>query len=136
MAAREEAACKSSENSKDSHLRSTDEVNGYFIEAIDGEIGHVAGFVIDDETWAIRYLEVATRDWLPGKKVLVPPSWIESVSWADSKVSVELDRETIKSSPEYDESAPITRGYEDQLYRHYGRPPYWLHEAGHVTARS
>ncbi len=136
MAAREEAACKSTENGEDSHLRSTAEVNGYFIEATDGDIGHVAGLVIDDETWAIRYLEVATRDWLPGKKVLVPPAWIKSVSWADSKVSVDLDRETIKNSPEYDESIPITREYEDQLYRHYGRPPYWLHEAGQVTVRS
>ena len=46
----------------DSHLRSTDEVTGYQIEAADGEIGHVAGFVIDDEDWAIRYMEVATRE--------------------------------------------------------------------------
>jgi hypothetical protein len=23
---------------------------------------------------------------------------------------------------------PITREYENRLYFHYGRPPYWLHE--------
>ena len=46
----------------DPHLRSTDNVRGYEIQAIDGEIGHVEDFVIDDETWAIRYLVVATRN--------------------------------------------------------------------------
>ena len=71
--------------STDSHLRSTEAVTGYNIEATDGEIGHVDGFVVDDEAWAIRYIEVATRNWWPGKKVLVSPAWIERVSWADSK---------------------------------------------------
>ena len=58
----------------DSHLRSTGAVTGYHIEAEDGEIGHVAGFVVDDETWAIRYIEVLTKNWWPGKKVLVSPT--------------------------------------------------------------
>ena len=57
--------------SADSHLRSTEAVTGYQIEAKDGEIGHVDGFVVDDTAWAIRYVEVATRNWWPGKKVLV-----------------------------------------------------------------
>ena len=52
----------------DSHLRSTNEVTGYHIEAADGEIGHVADFIVDDETWAIRYLEVDMRNWWPGKR--------------------------------------------------------------------
>jgi len=119
---------------EDSHLRSTNEVTGYSIEAADGEIGHVAGFVIDDETWAIRYIEVATQNWWPGKKVLLPPAWIKSVSWEDSKVTVNLDRETIKSSPEYNEWTPIARPYEDQLYQHYGKAPYWVRQAEHRTA--
>ena len=120
--------------SADSHLRSTEAVTGYYIEAADGEIGHVDGFVVDDEAWAIRYIEAATRNWWPGKKVLVSPAWIERVSWADSKVYVGLSREAIKNGPEYVESMPITREYEDRLYSHYGRPPYWLHEAEHKSS--
>jgi hypothetical protein len=122
--------------SKDSHLRSTDAVSGYHIEAADGEIGHVNGFLVDDEAWAVRYLEVATRNWWPGKKVLVSPAWIELVSWTDSKVYVGLSREAIKNGPEYVESMPITREYEDRLFRHYGRPPYWQNEAGHKSSYS
>ena len=124
------------EESPDSHLRSTEGVSGYHMEATDGEIGHVDGFVLDDEAWAIRYIEVATRNWLPGKKVLVSPAWIERVSWPESKVYVALSREAIKSAPEYLVSRPITRDYEDRLHFHYGRPPYWLHEAEHKSAFS
>jgi hypothetical protein len=120
--------------SADSHLRSTKAVMGYHIEAVDGEIGHVDGFLVDDEAWAIRYIEVATRNWWPGKKVLVSPAWIESVSWTDSSVYVALSREAIKSAPEYFEPTRITREYEDRLHLHYGRPPYWLHETGHRSS--
>ena len=115
--------------SMDSHLRSSQEVTNYYLEAIDGEIGSVDGFVVDDEAWAIRYIEVATRNWWPGKKVLVSPVWAERVSWEDSKVYVGLTRETIKDAPEYVESMPITREYEKQLHSYYGRPPYWPRDA-------
>ena len=117
--------------SADSHLRSTAAVTGYHIEAMDGEIGHVAGFFMDDETWAIRYIEVATRNWWPGKKVLVSPAWIQKVSWVDSKVYVGLYRDAIQTAPLFVDSVPLTREYEDRLYRHYGQPPYWVHEDEH-----
>ena len=120
----------------DSHLRSTKAVTGYHIEAFDGELGHVDGFIVDDEAWAIRYIEVATKNWWPGKKVLVSPAWIERMSWEDSKVYVGLSREAIKSAPEFVDFTPITRDYENRLYSHYGRPPYWLHEAEHRPSLS
>jgi hypothetical protein len=135
-ASTEATAEKIRRESMDSHLRSTEAVTGYYIEAADGEIGHVDGFVMDDEAWAIRYIEVATRNWWPGKKVLVAPAWIERVSWEDSKVYVGLSREAIQNGPEYIESMPITREYENRLYFHYGRPPYWLHQAEHRSSFS
>ena len=49
-------------------LRSTREVIGYYIEATDGDIGHVEDFLIDDENWATRYMVVDTVNWWPGKK--------------------------------------------------------------------
>jgi hypothetical protein len=126
---REALAEKIGKELTDSHLRSTQAVTGYDIEAADGEIGHVAGFIFDDEAWAIRYIEAATRNWWPGKKVLVSPAWIERVSWIDAKVNVGLTRDAIKTAPEYIESTPITREYENRLHLHYGRPPYWLQAA-------
>jgi len=112
----------------DPHLRSTYDVSSYDIQATDGEIGHVEDFIIDDETWTIRYLIIDTRNWWPGKKVLVSPQWIERVSWDESKVSVNLLCETIKQSPEYTEESLITRDYEIGLHRHYNREGYWVDE--------
>ena len=116
------------EKAWDPHLRSTDNVSGYEIQALDGEIGHVEDFIIDDETWAIRYLVVATRNWWPGKKVLISPQWIERVSWSESKVFVNLTRDAIKRSPEYTEALLLTRDYETGLHHHYNRQGYWVAE--------
>jgi hypothetical protein len=116
----------------DSHLRSNKGVSGYDIQATDGEIGHVCGFILDDHAWNIRYLEVATRNWWPGKKVLISPAWIKRVSWINAKVYVALNREAIQNGPEYVETAAITREYEHRLYSHYGSPPYWVAEEAHT----
>jgi uncharacterized protein YrrD len=106
----------------DPHLRSTWHVTGYGIHASDGEIGHVKDFILDDETWAIFCLVVDTGKWLPGRKVLLAPAWIEQVSWADAMISVDLTRESVRNSPVYDPSQPVSAIYEARLYDHYGRP--------------
>jgi hypothetical protein len=116
------------EKTWDPYLRSTHDVTGHHIQAADGEIGHVEDFIIDDETWAIRYLIIDTRNWWPGKKVLVSLQWIERVSWIESKVFVNLTRETIRQSPEYTEGFLLTRDYETELHRHYNRQGYWVNE--------
>jgi len=110
----------------DPHLRSTQEVAGYHIQASDGSIGHVEDFVVDDVTWDLRYLVVDTRNWLPGRKVLISPQWIVApISWAESTVNVILTREQVKESPVFDPAAPVNREYEARLYDYYGRPSYW-----------
>jgi hypothetical protein len=50
-------AAKQKEQAEDQRLRST-QVTGYYIGANDGEIGHVEDFIIDDESWSIRYIVV------------------------------------------------------------------------------
>lgn len=117
-----EMAVREQEN--DTHLRSVGDVTGYYIEATDGDIGHVEDFIIDDDTWEIRYMVVDTKNWWPGKKVLASPEWIERVSWSDSRVYVDLSREAIKSGPEFD-ADHLNRDYEERLYKHYNRQGYW-----------
>jgi hypothetical protein len=125
VAQAEELQARAGQAPADTHLRSTEAVTGYHIQATDGEIGHVRDFIVDDESWAIRYLEVDTRNLWPGKKVLVSPQWINRVSWADSKVYVDLKTETIQNGPEWVDSVPVTREYEHRLYNYYARSPYW-----------
>ena len=113
----------------DPHLRSTQAVSGYHIQALDGDVGHVADFIIDDESWAIRYLIIDTENWWPGKKVLISPQWIERISWSESTVFVNLRREIIKQSPEYTVEELLDREYEIKLHRHYQRLGYWSDES-------
>ena len=115
----------SHDGNEDPHLRSCNSVRGHHIVASDGEIGHVAGFLVDDFTWSIRYLVIDTSNWWMGHQVLVSPEWIESVSWADSTVTVGLKRDAIKNAPPYDANQPFDRESEALLYRHYSRGGYW-----------
>ncbi|MBN1475198.1 PRC-barrel domain containing protein [Candidatus Sumerlaeota bacterium] len=105
----------------DPDLRSHREVTGYHISAIDGEIGHVEDFIADDSQWCLRHMVIDTRNWLPGRKVLIPTDWVEDVDWEERTVHVSLDRETIRSSPEFDPSLPVSPEHDKQLRDHCGR---------------
>lgn len=110
---------------EDAHLRDVQTVKGYHLKATDGEIGHVDDFLVEDESWAIRYLVVDTSNWLGGRHVLVSPGWVESVSWEESRVHVLVTRQAVKDSPEYVAAGEVTRQYEEDLHAHYGRAGYW-----------
>jgi uncharacterized protein YrrD len=109
----------------DPHLRSSREVIGYHVQATDDEIGHVEDFVVDCDDWAVRYMVVDTRNWLPGRKVIVSPAWVSLIQWAKQVVRVDLTRAQVENAPEFDPSAPVNREYEARLYDYYGRPRYW-----------
>jgi uncharacterized protein YrrD len=111
--------------SNDAHLRSVHEVIGYHINATDGEIGHLEDFLFDDETWQIRYAIVDTKNWWPGKKILLRPQWIERVSWAEREIYAKLSRESIQKAPEWNPDKPFSREYELKLHKHYGYAPDW-----------
>jgi hypothetical protein len=121
LAAAAVARQREEEEPYDAHLRSVNEVNGYHIEAADGEIGHVGDFIVDDRDWAIHFIAVKTGGWLSGRKTLIPPRWIKRISWNESKMFVSLNRRQIATSPEYNGSSPIPREYEESLRRHYGK---------------
>jgi hypothetical protein len=106
-------------------LRSAKEVRGYHIQESDEAIGHVADFIVDDETWQVRYLVIDTRNWWLDMEVLVAPHWASRISWSEKKVFVDLSRQAIKNSPAWNPTAPINREYEARLYDYYGRPVYW-----------
>jgi len=125
---------RAAERNDEPNLRSERQVLGYRIQARDGEIGRVDDFVLDDEEWNFRYLVVNTRNWLPGRKVLVAPLWAEKIRWTEHSVFLDLTRQEVRDSPEYDPGAPVNRRYEERLYDFYGRPKYWLTDK--VSSRS
>jgi hypothetical protein len=120
----------------DPHLRSCNVVMKYHIHATDGDIGHVRAMLLDEETWAIRYLIVDTSNWWLGHQVLIAPQWIQNVSWPDAKVSVGLTREAVKSAPPYEPAGQLDRKQEAWIYAHYRRSGYWADEAMRATTAS
>ncbi len=120
----------------DLHLRSCKAVIGYRIEATDGDIGHVQGLLVDEETWAIRYLIANTSNWWLGHDVLIAPQWIKDVSWPEATVSIDLTRQAVKDAPPYDSADQLNRKHEVGLYDHYGHAKYWETDANRVTETS
>jgi hypothetical protein len=110
----------------DQHLRSSKVVMSYHVHATDGDIGHVSGFLVDEETWAIRYVIVDTSNWWIGHRVLIAPEWISSVRWAGLEISVELTRDAVRRSPPYQAECQLDRDKELGIYRHYKRAGYWV----------
>jgi len=108
---------------EDPHLQSVREVTGYHIQASDGAIGHLEDFIADDVTWEICYLVVDTRNWLPGRQVLIPPHrLVQNIQWAAHQVEVALTRESVRNSPDYDPNSPVNHEIEKRLYDYFGRP--------------
>ena len=121
------AAREHGQDPQDTHLRSTRDIEGYHVQASDASFGHVEDFLVDSESWAIHYLVIDTRNWVPGsKRVLVATKWIDRIDWTDSKVHTALGKEAIRSSPAYDERTAVDREYEARLHAAHGRRGYWL----------
>jgi hypothetical protein len=82
----------------------------------------VEDFFIDDQDWAIQLLGIDTRNWLPGRKVVISPGWLRGIDWAGRRVEVDLSRQQIKDGPEYDPALAPEESCLEQLAAHYDRP--------------
>jgi sporulation protein YlmC with PRC-barrel domain len=105
----------------DPHLRSATEMIGYDLYTVNGQVGTVEDFVIDDQTWTISYLVIDTGTWVSGKKVLIAPQWIRDIKWETSSLKVDLTTDAIENSPVYDPALPLEEDYEKELYVFYGK---------------
>ena len=117
---------------EDPHLRSKDEVVGYHIKASDDAIGHVKDRLVDDRKWSISHIVIDTRNWWPGKHVLISPKRIQNFNWDDKCVAVDLMRTEVVQSAEYVERHSPSVEY-DEMYRHARgfskMPPFTLSAA-------
>jgi hypothetical protein len=117
---REDEIADAQRDDDDLHLRSIQAVTGYHIHASDGEIGHVEDFLVEDADWSIHYLVVDTKNWWPGKKVLISPRSAQKIDWTGRLVSLDVNRQRVKDSPTYDATTMVDRAYEHHFHSHYG----------------
>ncbi|MDF1515963.1 MAG: hypothetical protein P1S60_19300, partial [Anaerolineae bacterium] len=116
-----EADAEDEDQESNPHLRSSHEVIGYSLHAMDGDMGQIDDFIADDEMWGIRYLVVALKN----TKRILSPQWVHKVNWTRQRVTVELEKIAVQMAPEFDPETPVNREYEVKLYDYYGRPKYW-----------
>jgi hypothetical protein len=100
-------------------LRSFNEVSGYRIQATDDTLGHLETMLVDDVQWQLDFFVVDTRNWLPGKKVVIPIRWAEGVSWSEETFSVNKTTDDIKECPTIDLSQPVDPQFESVLRKRY-----------------
>lgn len=108
----------------DPHLRSVRAITGYFVHALDGDVGHVEDFLVDDATWTIRHLLVSVGHSWASHRVLVPVGWIARVSWGARAIQVSLPAEAIRLAPTHDRTTGVSPEHEARLGRYYGPPPF------------
>ncbi|MEU1535825.1 PRC-barrel domain-containing protein [Streptomyces fagopyri] len=98
------------------HTVGTDLI-GYKVEATDGSIGKVDKH--SDEVNS-SYLVVDTGVWIFGKHVLLPAGTVRTVEHAERKIYVNLTKDQIKGSPEFDMDKHLgDAGYHSQVGGYY-----------------
>jgi sporulation protein YlmC with PRC-barrel domain len=107
-------------------IRSLKAIEGYTLEAEDGDIGRCSDFLFDDEQWTVRYMVADTGRWLPERKVLVSPHFLGPPRWENQRLPVHLTRAQIADGPPLDSDAPVSRRYEQTYHEFFSAPFYWL----------
>ncbi|MEE4215668.1 MAG: PRC-barrel domain-containing protein [Bacteroidales bacterium] len=106
-----------SEDDLDTSLRSFKEVEGYHINALDGQLGHIDDIITDEYDWQIVHIIADTSNWLPwSKKVILPLDFLDKISYVKQEVSISLKKDTIKNAPEFDPHRPLELKEEKTAY--------------------
>lgn len=67
-------------------------------------MGHVDDFIVDEDSWDVRYLVVDTSNWMGGKWVAISPTSVMKIEWAEQRIHVALTQDEIRNSPTLDEA--------------------------------
>ncbi len=107
------------------HLQSVKEAQGYHLQTSDGEVGHIQDFLLQADQWKIRYLVIDTRNWIPGKKVILPVSAVTLFNWEGAQIETGQSSQKIRSAPAFHYSEPVDKQYERMIHQFYNINPYW-----------
>jgi hypothetical protein len=79
-------------------LRSANAIRRYQLVATDGELGIADGLLLEEPSWAVRYLIVNTGNFWLEHRVLIAPQSILAVRWLEEAVCVDLTCERIQAA--------------------------------------
>jgi len=106
-------------------LNSFSQLLGTPVDGSDGDLGHVREALLDDRSWALRYLVIETGDWFNGRKLLLSTQSLRASALRGGPLRAQLSRQQLHSCPPLDTSHPLTRLQERRLLHHYRLSEYW-----------
>lgn len=98
-------------------LRSLNEMRGYVVRTTNGAIGRCQDFLFDDRYWTVRHMVIDLGTWLPGRRVLISPVWLEEPDRQSRTLFVGLTRERVENAPELDDDPPVSRRHQNASRR-------------------
>lgn len=101
------------------HLLSAEELLGYHVEAMDGYVGRLEDYLVEEEDWTVRYLLTGARKWMSGRRMAAPADWIHMVSWRHRMVVLRHFREEIRKAPGFAGPGTLSTEYSRALESYY-----------------
>ena len=106
---------------------SSKQLTPFSIHALDDKVGGIRDILFDDETFTVRYLVADTNTWLPlSRKVVISPISVKQLDEDSESVHINMTVDTLKNSPSIDEHKPVSREYEENLFKYFGYGYYWI----------
>ena len=103
------------------HLHSAKQVLGYRLQASQEILGPITDFILDDDTWEVRYLVTSMSHWHPKRRFLVDTSTIDYLDWSNQTAVTQLMTVEIESSEEFHPHDPVNYTIDQNAYDYYGK---------------
>lgn len=104
---------------------SLNELMGYRIETLDGIQGTIKDFLLDEDYWVVRHVDVDLGLFSAGRRVLIPRLLLGTTDWTTKHFKVQLHKSDLEGCPELRDNLPISRQYEQELNKSYKLKDYW-----------
>ena len=88
-------------------LHKMQELVGYTVHATDGDVGKVHELILDDKNWNLRYLVIATNQFMEKQTMMVSMDWVERTDTEQRTFHLNGSREELKSGMHQDENRTL-----------------------------
>lgn len=105
----------------DPDLRCTKAIKGRRVKASDKEAGVVKDFIVDTDTWMIKFLVIDTNGILPFGDVLMATHHVSAWAEDDTALEINFSSQDLEACPKYDPNEPVNREYVLKLYDYEGK---------------
>lgn len=99
--------------------QSTNHLHSFLLQANGRGIGVVADLCLGYARWTVRYLLVATENWLPRRRGPISPKIARAWDWSDRMIP------PARSSPGTASDEPISRQHEEELKARFDGSVHW-----------